>query len=82
MPSLGNEEKIQLWASQPNEGNIIDDKANREKLHKAIVLLLVPEGCQFSSTDHLKEFVIAFAGPWGFHMNMQATTHLICTRNP
>jgi hypothetical protein len=32
--NLSNEEKIQLWESWPNEGDIINGKADREKLCK------------------------------------------------
>jgi hypothetical protein len=47
------------------EGDVVNSKADREKLREAIALLL-PEGRQFNSTDHLKEFVLESAGPWGF----------------
>jgi len=77
---LSNEEKMQLWASRPKEGDIVNGKANREKIREAIALLL-PEGRIFSSTDHVREFVLAFAGPWGFHVNTKETFHLVCARN-
>jgi hypothetical protein len=67
---------MQLWASRPKEGDVVNGKADREKLREAIALLL-PKGRQFSSTDHLKEFVLASAGPWGFHVNTHGTTHLV-----
>jgi hypothetical protein len=78
---LSDEEKMQLWASRPKEGDVVNGKADREKLREAIALLL-PKGRQFKSTDHLKEFVLASAGPWGFHVNTHGTTHLVCARNP
>ena len=78
---LSNEEMMQLWASRPNkEGDVVNGKADREKIREAIALLL-PEGRIFSSTDHVGEFVLAFAGPWGFHVNTKGTTHLVCARN-
>jgi hypothetical protein len=53
---LSDEEKRQLWALQPKEGDVVNGKADREKLREVIALLL-PEGRQFNSTDHLKECV-------------------------
>ena len=41
---LSDEEKMQLWASRPKEGDIVKGKADREKLREAIALLL-PKGC-------------------------------------
>ena len=73
-------EEIQLLnLSKPKDGDIDDDGASniqriQEELEKLLSL-----GQQFTSLEHLFQFTLAFAGPWGFHVKKDSKD-IVCSR--
>ena len=75
-PLLSEDERAELSVLKPT---LTDGMVDREELRVALTAL-IPPGRLFESKDHLKQFLRAFAGQYGFHINV-AGCSFVCGRN-
>jgi hypothetical protein len=78
--NLTAEEMAELSGCAPGEDDVVDGVASRTRIADRLTELL-PRHREFRDMQHLKEFCLAFASMWGFHLNIHGTTHLVCARN-
>ena len=76
---LTENEISELQAAKPSSEDVVDGLVDREKLATKMEDLL-HRGRLFKDATHLKDFLLAFAGPWGFHVNRKGSSY-ICGRS-
>ena len=79
MDLVTERDPLLLDEARPASADI--DSNGRVDTHKIEAQLskLLKIGQQYDSLDHLHQFVLAFAGPWGFHVKKDSM-NVICAR--